>query len=60
MLGGIGFTVSLFIANLSYDAPDLVSLLNEAKLGIFAGTIASGLIGYFWLRSTLSKDDAAA
>ena len=60
VLGGIGFTVSLFIANLSYDAPDLVSLLNEAKLGIFAGTIASGLIGYFWLRSTLSKDDAAA
>ena len=60
VLGGIGFTVSLFIANLSYDAPDLLSLLNEAKLGIFAGTIASGLIGYFWLRSTLPKDDAAA
>ena len=60
VLGGIGFTVSLFIANLSYDAPDIVSLLNEAKLGIFAGTIASGLIGYFWLGSTLPKDDAAA
>ena len=60
VLGGIGFTVSLFIANLSYDTPDIVSLLNEAKLGIFAGTIASGLIGYFWLGSTLPKDDAAA
>ena len=60
VLGGIGFTVSLFIANLSYDTPDLISRLNEAKLGIFAGTIASGLIGYFWLRSTLPQDDAAA
>lgn len=49
-LGGIGFTVSLFIANLSYDAPEHAALLNEAKLGIFAGTIVSGLVGYFALR----------
>ncbi len=41
-LGGIGFTVSLFIASLAYDAPGLQS---EAKVGIFAGSIASGAIG---------------
>lgn len=48
VFGGIGFTVSLFIATLSYGTqyPDL---LNQAKLGIFAGTILSGLVGYIWL-----------
>lgn len=48
VFGGIGFTVSLFIATLSYgtDYPDL---LNQAKLGIFAGTILSGIVGYLWL-----------
>lgn len=56
ILGGIGFTVSLFIANLSYDSPDMLSLLNEAKLGIFAGTIASGVVGYFVLRHYLPEE----
>ena len=57
VLGGIGFTVSLFIANLSYDTPELVGLLNEAKLGIFVGTILSGLIGYLLLRSLRPEED---
>ena len=33
VLGGIGFTVSLFIANLAYGGPEMAQLLNEAKLG---------------------------
>ena len=37
-LGGIGFTVSLFIAELAFTDEALV---NEAKVGIFAGSIAS-------------------
>ena len=55
ILGGIGFTVSLFIANLSYaDIPEVgVSLLNEAKIGVFAGSLVSGLVGYFLLNKTL-------
>ena len=53
VLGGIGFTVSLFIANLAYDAPDMAQLLNEAKLGIFAGTIISGVVGYALLHRFL-------
>ena len=41
-LGGIGFTVSLFIAELAFtDA----ALVYEAKVGIFAGSIASGVLG---------------
>lgn len=47
IFGGIGFTVSLFVASLSYNA--YPELLNQAKLGIFAGTILSGVVGYIWL-----------
>ena len=53
-LGGIGFTVSLFIANLSFGAADL-ELLNQAKLGIIIGTIVSGIIGYCFLNFNLKK-----
>ena len=59
VLGGIGFTVSLFIANLSYDSPELVGLLNEAKLGIFVGTILSGVVGYILLRAIRPDEDVA-
>lgn len=57
MLGGIGFTVSLFIATLSFasgTAHDL-DLLNHAKLGIVIGSLVSGIIGFIWLHFTLPK-----
>jgi len=41
-LGGIGFTVSLFITPLAYDDPVLVG---AAKLGILGGSIVSATIG---------------
>ena len=41
-LAGIGFTVSLFIAELAFEDEALVS---EAKVGIFAGSIVSGALG---------------
>jgi len=55
MLGGIGFTVSLFIANLSYSGvPEIgANLLNQAKLGVFAGSFISGMLGYFRLKQVL-------
>jgi NhaA family Na+:H+ antiporter len=53
ILGGIGFTVSLFIANLSFGGVD--TLLNQAKLGVFAGSLVSGIVGYFVLRIVLRK-----
>lgn len=57
MLGGIGFTVALFIANLSFDAglPEGADLLNQAKLGVFAGSFVSGLCGYLMLKWVLPK-----
>jgi NhaA family Na+:H+ antiporter len=46
-LGGIGFTMSLFIAGLAFtDA----ALLDSAKLGILAASIAAGLGGWLVLR----------
>ena len=52
MLGGIGFTVALFIANLSFaDMPEVgTDLLNQAKLGVFSGSLISGIVGYLILK----------
>lgn len=60
VLGGIGFTVSLFIANLSFDAADpvMAPILNNAKLGILIGSLLAGVLGYIFLSLTLPKDPA--
>lgn len=52
LLGGIGFTVSLFIANLSFGA-DFPVFLNQAKLGVLSGSILSGCLGYLVLSRVL-------
>ena len=54
LLGGIGFTVSLFIANLSFGDTDLV-LLNQAKLGVLFGSILAGFFGFMILYWVLPK-----
>lgn len=41
-VAGIGFTVSLFIADLAYKDP---TLTETAKVGIFAGSLLAGVIG---------------
>ncbi|MCM1349245.1 MAG: Na+/H+ antiporter NhaA [Firmicutes bacterium] len=60
MLGGIGFTVSLFIANLSFSGMGAhgAELLDHAKLGIVIGSLLSGIIGFLWLHRTLPKADS--
>lgn len=55
MLGGIGFTVSLFIANLSFG--DSLLLLNQAKLGVIIGSIVSGTLGYLILFFVLPRNN---
>jgi NhaA family Na+:H+ antiporter len=57
IVAGIGFTVALFIAGLAY--PDAPHLLDEAKLGILAGSLASGVVGAVVLRATPAVDAAA-
>lgn len=60
MLGGIGFTVSLFIANLSFGTGDpyLSQLLNNSKLGILVGSFLAGFLGWLFLYLTLPKQSA--
>lgn len=54
MLGGIGFTVSLFIATLSFGGnPAMAETLAHAKLGIVVGSLVAGIIGFIWLHKTL-------
>lgn len=57
VLGGIGFTVSLFIATLSYGggAAEANALLEHAKLGIVVGSLLAGLGGFWLLHLTLPK-----
>ena len=53
-LGGIGFTMALFIANLALEDG---ALLAQAKLGILAGSLVAGALGYFLLRWSLPQDE---
>jgi NhaA family Na+:H+ antiporter len=54
LLGGIGFTVSLFIANLSFGEADPV-LLNQAKAGILGGSLLAGVAGFLLLSNVLPR-----
>jgi NhaA family Na+:H+ antiporter len=49
-VAGIGFTVALFIAGLAFPAD--AELLDQAKVGILAGSLVSGIAGAILLRST--------
>ena len=54
---GIGFTVSMFIADLSYAGLGAqgAPLLNEAKLGVLCGSVISALLGCWLLNRNLPK-----
>ena len=54
-IGGMGFTMSLFITNLAFTGQEL---MNYAKLGILAGSLVSGLLGFLILRFSLTKQKA--
>ena len=55
---GIGFTVSMFIADLSYAGLGAAgsSLLSEAKLGVLCGSVISAVLGCVLLNKTLPKE----
>lgn len=56
---GIGFTVSMFIADLSYAGlgAEGSALLGQAKLGVLLGSVISAVIGCILLNKTLDKDN---
>jgi NhaA family Na+:H+ antiporter len=48
LLGGIGFTMSIFITNLAFTGE--AELVNASKIAILLASLIAGGIGYLWLR----------
>lgn len=46
-LGGIGFTMSIFISLLAFDDAEII---NNAKFMILVASLMSGIIGFLWLK----------
>ncbi len=56
MLGGIGFTMSLFIGMLAFPDPAQAAPL---RLGVLAGSLVSAVAGYLVLRAAASREVSA-
>ena len=48
LLGGIGFTMSIFITNLAFVGESEV--INASKMAILLASLTAGTIGYLWLK----------
>jgi NhaA family Na+:H+ antiporter len=48
ILGGIGFTMSIFIANLAFAGN--AEAINASKIAILAASLAAGTLGFLWFR----------
>jgi NhaA family Na+:H+ antiporter len=55
LLAGVGFTMSIFVANLAF--PEQAVLLDSAKLGILVGSLIAGTGGFLILRFTSKKPE---
>ena len=54
LLGGLGFTMSLFIVNLAYTDPNFIV---ASKMGVIIGSLIAGVLGYLVLRFSKSKSN---
>jgi NhaA family Na+:H+ antiporter len=48
ILGGIGFTMSIFITNLAFPAS--VEIINAAKMAILFASLSAGVLGFIWFK----------
>lgn len=48
-LGGIGFTMSIFVANLAF--PGNEALVNSSKMAILLASVTAAALGFLWLRT---------
>ncbi|MEJ7576246.1 MAG: Na+/H+ antiporter NhaA [Pyrinomonadaceae bacterium] len=48
LLGGIGFTMSIFITNLAFTGEP--NLINASKMAILLASLTAGIIGFLWLK----------
>jgi len=57
ILGGIGFTMSLFIGSLAFEcAGDTCINMTDERIGILAGSLFSGVMGYLVLKWQLKPE----
>ena len=56
-LGGLGFTMSIFITNLAFSGN--LETINASRMAILLGSLAAGVVGFIWL-ALLSKSEATA
>ncbi|MFT5970984.1 MAG: NhaA family Na+:H+ antiporter, partial [Flavobacteriales bacterium] len=47
VLAGVGFTMSIFIANLAFESNAIY--IDSAKIGVILGSLVSGILAYFLL-----------
>jgi len=57
-IAGIGFTMSLFIANLAFPAATHAVNLDHAKIGVLAGSTIAGVVGLALLRHATKRRSA--
>jgi len=50
LLGGIGFTMSIFITNLAFLGPDAKEIINSSKMAILLASLLAGIGGFLWLK----------
>lgn len=50
LLGGIGFTMSIFITLLAFNDPEII---NISKMAILIASSVSGIAGFLWLKRSL-------
>lgn len=48
LLGGIGFTMSIFITNLAF--PNSADIINASKIAILIASLLAGSLGFTWLK----------
>ena len=54
VLGGIGFTMSIFITNLAFTDSHII---NNAKMAILLASLTAGTIGFIWLKLLGKPED---
>lgn len=52
LLGGIGFTMSLFVSSLAFANPEIIA---DSKIGILSGSLISAFAGYFILKKSFKN-----
>ena len=54
VLGGVGFTMAIFVTNLAFVDPNMIAM---AKAAILAASLIAGIAGFFILRAVTDEED---